>query len=89
MHSHALAYAHVLAYADPMDHRGPRPRHLHGVDNAVDQVARQRAFEAAHPEWRISCDERLRWRAVRDGSAIAVEAYELRELLDELEGRYS
>jgi len=20
---HALAYAHVLAYADPMDHRGP------------------------------------------------------------------
>ena len=68
-----------------MDHRGPR--YLRGVDNAVDQVARRIAFEDAHPEWRISCDERRHWRAERE-SYKPVVAYELRELLDELEGRY-
>ena len=68
-----------------MDHRGPR--HLRGVDNAVDQTVRRREFEAAHPEWRISCDERLHWRAERE-SYKPVVAYELRELLDELESRY-
>jgi hypothetical protein len=70
-----------------MDHRGPG-RHLHGVDNAVDQVKRHRAFEAAHPEWRIWCDERLNWHAERDGSE-PVEALELRELLNELDRRCS
>jgi hypothetical protein len=63
-------------------------RHLHGVDDAVDQVARLTAFEAAHPEWRIACDERRHWRAERDLYK-PVLAYELRELLDELESRYS
>jgi hypothetical protein len=69
-----------------MDHRGPRERHLRGVDDAVDQVARQRAFEEAHPEWLITCDERLLWRAVRDGGEQAA-ALDLRGLLDELERR--
>lgn len=69
-----------------MDHRGPR--HLQGVDNAPDQVARRRAFEAEHPEWRIWCDgdRRRRWHAVRDGGE-PVEAYDLHGLLDELESR--
>ena len=69
-----------------MDHRGPRERHLRGVDDAVDQVARRIAFEEAHPEWRITCDERLHWRAVHDGGE-PVEAYDLHGLLDELERR--
>ena len=66
-----------------MDHRGPR--HLHGVDNAVDQVKRRIAFEAAHPdEWRIWCDKRLDWHAERDGGE-PVTAYDLKGLLDELD----
>lgn len=68
-----------------MDHRGPG-RHLHGVDDAVDQVKRRIAFEAGHPEWRITCDERLHWHAERDGAGPVV-AYDLRGLLDELESR--
>ena len=66
-----------------MDHRGPKARHLHGVDNAVDQVRRRIAFEAAHPEWRITCDERLDWHAERDGAG-PVAAGDLKGLLDEL-----
>jgi hypothetical protein len=65
-----------------MDHRGPR--HLRGVDDAVDQVARCREFVAEHPEWQIECsDDRRRWRAERDGGE-PVEAFDLRGLLDEL-----
>ena len=67
-------------------------RHLHiagGVDHPVDQVARQNAFEAAHPEWRIWCGERYRWYARRDidGGADTIMALDLRGLLDELERR--
>jgi hypothetical protein len=69
-----------------MDHRGPRARHLRGVDDAVDQVARRIAFEEAHPEWRITCVDRIH-RAVRDGSVIAVESDDLKALLDELDRR--
>ncbi len=73
-----------------MDHMAAR--HLRiagGVDHPVDQVARQDAFEAAHPEWRIWCDDdrRRRWHAERDGER--VDALDLRGLLDELEGRLS
>ena len=72
-----------------MDHMAGR--HLRiagGVDHPVDQVARQKAFEAAHPEWRIWCDDdrRRRWHAERDGGE-PVEALDLRGLLDELERR--
>jgi hypothetical protein len=56
-----------------------------GVDHPVDQVKRQDAFEAAHPEWRIWCDERYRWHAERDGER--VDALDLRGLLDELDSR--
>jgi hypothetical protein len=67
-------------------------RHLRiigGVDHPVDQVARRRAFEAAHPEWTVSVDDRYTWHARRDGDggSDTVTAYDLRGLLDELERR--
>ena len=72
-----------------MDHMGAH-RHLRiagGVDHPVDQVARRNEFEAAHPEWRIWCDDdrHRRWHAERDGER--VDALDLRGLLDELERR--
>jgi len=64
---------------------------VNGVDHAVDQTERRRAFEAAHPDWRLTCDAKnWTWYAERDlpGGGTERVTYEaLRFLLDELERR--
>ena len=69
-----------------MDHRGPR--HLRGVDNAVDQVKRPHRVRGGAPGGvadlvaTSACD----WHAERlIGEAESVTAYDLKGLLDELE----
>ena len=62
-------------------------RHLRGVDDAVDQVARRFAFQADRPEWQIWCDGQYRWHAQQDGGE-RIDALDLRGLLDELERLY-
>ena len=60
-----------------------------GVDHAVDQTQRRKAFEAAHPEWRIWI-EGWTWRAERvlpDGVRESVSSDAIRFLLDNLEKR--
>ena len=73
---------------------GPLPAFpsVPGVDRAPDQVVRLLAFRKAHPEWRIALDREYGlWRALRlrDGGEDNHVRYELRDLLDVLEGHYS
>ena len=78
----------ALARRPVMDHRGPR--HLRGVDNAVDQ-----AFVGAAPRVRGGApgvaDHQRRAAALARGAGQATSRWwrtELRELLDELESRF-
>jgi hypothetical protein len=62
----------------------------HMVYVAPDQVPRRIAFEREHPEWKITT-ERMGWvwKAQRDGSETLITANDLRDLLDELERRFT
>ena len=81
-----------LPLIDPLGYVGP-PRASSTGDGQdrrmaipVDQVIRERQFQASHPEWRIfSQDKGSRFIAECDDPNRVIVALSLRELLDRLE----